>query len=340
MKSGTTFIQRRLKANSEDLSEHGVLVPGAWGASVVAATRDVMGLSSPHGAETIVGRWDELRSQLGQWPGRAAVVSMEFFSTSDEEQAKRAIDTLRPAPVEVLITARDLVRVIPSSWQESTQNGAVWTYEDYVDSIVADDGQRPGSKFWRQQDLVRIINTWASAAGIDHVHLVTVPQSGGNPDDLWHRFCQAIGVPGEAFTKDIPDVRANFALGHPSAEFMRRFNSELRSSNVTKAEYLQYAKRLIAKKSLNQRKQEAKVVLPAKYLDWASERAKRMRDDVAATGVHVIGDLDDLLPSPRDPSIDVHSVSEDEVVEAAVETIAVLLLELTKKYEHGSISED
>jgi hypothetical protein len=260
---------------------------------------------------------------------------MEFFGIADDDEAKRIVEDLSPAQVEVLITARDLARVIPSAWQESTQNGAIWTYDDYVQSIVAEDEDRPGSKFWRQHDLLRILDTWGGAVGRDHLHVVTVPPSGAPPDLLWNRFCTAIGQNAEDYPEDIEESRANYALGYPSAEFMRRFNEELRGTAVTKAQYQQYAKRMIAKQSLNQRRTEAKVVLPARYRSWAVERGQRMAADIEATGVDVIGDLDELVPVIDPDAPDLHEVTDDEIVEAAVDTIAVLLLELTKSYERG-----
>src|SRR6188472_2349376 len=47
MKSGTTFIQRRLQANSDEFHSQGVLVPSSRGASILAAARDVLGLKAP-----------------------------------------------------------------------------------------------------------------------------------------------------------------------------------------------------------------------------------------------------------------------------------------------------
>jgi hypothetical protein len=334
MKSGTTFVQRRLKANSEEFARDGVLVPssGGW---VLAATRDVLGISAPDGPESTAGRWDDLRSQVLDWRGAASVISMEFFSTTDQEGATRVVESLQPAPVEIVITARDLARVIPSAWQESTQNGSTFTFDEYLDSVVADDGHKPGSKFWRQQDLVRIIETWSAAVGPDHIRLVTVPPTGAGPDLLWERFCAAIGLRGKDYANDIEESRANYALGHPSAEFMRRFNEELRGTKVTRAQYIHYAKRMIARRSLNQRRSEAKVVLPVRYREHVLARGERMVDEVASTGVHVIGDLRELVPAIAPDTPEVHQVTSEEILDAAVDTISVLLQELTKAFEQG-----
>jgi hypothetical protein len=312
-----------------------VLVPAASGASVVAAVRDVLDMSAPSGPGSVVGRWDELRALVAGWDGSASVVSMEFLSLATAAQAQRICSDLQPSPVEILITARDLARVIPSAWQESTQNGATWPYDRYVESIVEENDERPGNKFWRQQELGKIIETWASTVGADHVHVITVPPSGSDPELLWDRYCGALGVKGEDYPDVIDESRANHALGYASAEFMRRFNVELRGTAVTKAQYLEYAKRMIAKRSLNQRKQEAKIVLPARYGEWAVERAERLVADIASSGVDVIGDLRELVPVPDPDAPDSYEVSDDDVLDAAVETIALLLLELTKSYEGG-----
>ena len=339
MKSGTTYLQRRLKANSKDLARDGLLVPAATGASVVAAVREVLEIVAPRGPESVAGRWDELRGLLASWDGRAGVVSMEFLSLASEAQAQRICSDLQPSPVEVLITTRDLGRVIPSSWQESTQNGAIWPYDRFVESIVAEDDERPGSKFWRQQNIGPIIEAWKSVVGPDHVHVITVPPSGADADQLWNRYCSAFGLNGADYPDVIDESRANHALGYASAEFMRRFNEELRGTQVTKAQYLEYAKRMVAKRSLNQRKQEAKVVLPARYGEWAVERSERMVAEVEASGVHVIGDLRELVPVIDPDAPDSYEVSDDDVLDAAVDTIALLLLELTKSYERGRYVE-
>ena len=79
----------------------------------------------------------------------------------------------------------------------------------------------PGTRFWGQQDLPRILRTWGSAAPDSEIAIVTVPLDQSDPDLLWRRFTDATGLPleGIAMTSS-----ANPSLGATSAELLRRVN--------------------------------------------------------------------------------------------------------------------
>ena len=46
------------------------------------------------------------------------------------------VESLAPATVHVVLTARDLARVLPSTWQENIQNGLTWTWPEFLASVM------------------------------------------------------------------------------------------------------------------------------------------------------------------------------------------------------------
>ncbi len=177
MKSGTTFIQRQLFAHQSTLRERGTLVPGKKWNEQVKAVKDLIRPGNEHD-----GAWAELAGRVREWPG-TAVVSMEFLGPAGPKVIKRLVESVAPAPVEVIITARDLNRSIAALWQETIQNGRSWGWPEYVAGVREacpwhdpQDVGEAGRTFWRQQDLSRIADTWTAAGG--RISLVTVPHPG------------------------------------------------------------------------------------------------------------------------------------------------------------------
>ena len=67
----------------------------------------------------------------------------------------------------MVVTARDLARVIPAIWQESVQNGHTLPYRTYLDRLseTGYHGGRSGARgaFWGQQDIARTLRAWQTA---------------------------------------------------------------------------------------------------------------------------------------------------------------------------------
>ena len=65
-------------------------------------------------------------------PGRRrdpAVISHELFCAADADQAGRAVRSLQPAEVHVVLTVRDMATLLPAEWQETVKhrNARGWT---------------------------------------------------------------------------------------------------------------------------------------------------------------------------------------------------------------------
>lgn len=299
MKTGTSFLQSVLRRNARLLAEDGVLFPlddSRWGLQV-RATREILGiLGRPtHGA------WDAMLDEIRAWTGRAVVVSMEFFSLASAKRAQHVVGALAPSEVVVVITARDLVRVLPSAWQSMVKNGRVWPFSEFVTSTMSSGDVTPDAhrRFWRHHDLVAIAGNWITAVGADNVHIVALPPPGAPPVELWRRFCAVIGVSPERY--DVSQNRkSNFSLSYSDAELMRQVNIAV-AADLSKAAYRKWANRYLANHILrvgaSEKTAHDRPSLDPDAYDWAVERSSEMVCALDSLGVHVAGDLADLVPS-------------------------------------------
>lgn len=327
MKSGTSYVQGMLWRNRAALRRDGVLYPGEKWTEQVDATRQVLGGSGAARINIAPGTWSAMADQMRTWPGRAAIMSMELLSFAEPPKVAEIVGSLAPAEVHAIITARDLARVIPSAWQESTQNRQTWTWLDYVASLSGESDAEPLAfkRFWKQHDIVEIASSWAAELGTDHVHLVTVPPTSGPRDALWRRFCTVVGLDPDAY-RGANEVRGNPAVGAASAEFLRRLNVEI-AHDVDFATYERLVKRFLAKNTLAHREGEVRLSLPPQYRDWAVRRARELTEGVRATGIEVVGDLDELVP-PEGTESGAIEVAEHDVTDAAVNALEALVLRL------------
>ena len=179
-----------------------------------------------------------------------------------------------------------------------------------------------GNVFWRKQDLAAIVRRWSKYVPIEHICVVTVPPTGSPSSLLPERFGSVIGVDLSALP---PLDVTNPALGAPSAELMRRLN--VRTENWDDQLYRLAFKNATAHSVLEPRaKHEPKVSLSKEDMTWVRRRSERMIRWIDASGVRVVGDLNDLVPTievPESP-VDPGGLSDAEMLEVAEYTIVGL----------------
>jgi hypothetical protein len=220
--------------------------------------------------------------------------------------------------VEVVCTARDVVRSLPAAWQESMQNFRTWTWHEYLDAVTASgEPSHPGAvEFWGQQDVARIAKAWTSAVPAERFHLVTVPGRGAAPGLLWERFCSVVGLASADF---VEPTRSNPSLGAASAALMQRFNVAARERGMQRRDYQRLVKHTLSKGILAERRSdEGGIALPMDAWERLSERSTVMLEEMQQLPVSVVGDLQELVPEPPGPGRDPESVPDQELLEAAV----------------------
>lgn len=327
-KSGTTFLQKVLRAHRRQLRDQGLLLPGPSVNQVYAACLDVR--EEPHrlpdpGAAS--GAWNRLVDQMTAWPGDA-LISHELFAPASSEQATRAIASLQGAEVHLVVTARDLVRAVPAEWQEHLKHRSVLTFTEFVHEVRSDLERGPfspnGYHFWDEQNLPALVSRWGGSLPAGQVHLVTVPRSGTPRNVLWERYSALLGIEGEGF--DLSLGRVNSSLGAQQAELLRRVNADLGSRLPLPGSYTQSVKGVLARQILANRPGTA-FGLQGDDHAFAVARARTTVEELRDLHPDVVGDLDELLPDDQ-PEPGVSGTAEvslevllDEAVQALIEVL-------------------
>lgn len=314
-KTGTSYLQRTMAANRDALRDDGVLWPGAsFGDQVRWANYVKTGRARTGGAH-----WSQIVDEIDAWDGRLAVVSMEFLSLADSEGVQRAVESLSRHRLKVVLTARDLARVVPAQWQESVQHQHVWSYKEYLSEITRDGrgASQARHHFRARHNWPGILSRW-SAASPDDLTLLVVPPAGAPRGLLWERFASVLGVQADRFTE--PEA-VNESLGAASAEVLRYAAMSLNAGSYSNAA-VRVKKRVLAKTLLAARKSdEPALALPSEYEDWAVTWTERLLAGLEKVGPTVVGDLDELMPrferSAKDVVTDPSSLPVEQLLAAA-----------------------
>ena len=143
MKTGTTFVQQKLIANRDSLDRAGVLFPGPRWSQQVRAVQEAVRLdrSDPRIREEARGAWQAMADEMLGHRG-TSILSMEFLSFARPRQARRVIESLAGADVDVVLTVRDISAIIPAQWQTSVHNGSQVAWPDYLRGVRKAAGWR------------------------------------------------------------------------------------------------------------------------------------------------------------------------------------------------------
>lgn len=310
-KTGTTFIQQTLWRNRQRLAEAGVHLPlGARRAHFLSAA-DLLGKddwADEPGADTWT--WRRLAESANRTSGRV-LVSEEMLTDADQEHIEQALRPLAAADVHIIVTARDLARQIPSTWQQTIKQRGRLTLPEFLERLTS---ERDPLRFWVRQDLARIMRSWREHLPAGNVHLVTVPPQGEPPAVLWSRFAAAAGIDAEVeLAADFP----NQSLGPPEIEVLRRLNAALGERLPYPTPYLTAVRRRIAMDLAGA--SPAPTHIPADWRDWTVARSREMLAALSTMQLDVVGDLSDLMPEP--PGGTGRSFAEREVTDAAIRAL-------------------
>jgi hypothetical protein len=331
-KTGTTYIQDRLALNRSHLARHGVRYPiGARGDMFLAALDLV---DRPWGGmlQDAKGEWDALVKRVRRSKG-SVIVSHEILAGATHEQVERAVASLSPADIHVVLTARDIARQVPAEWQERLKHQGRLPYIKFV-RRVADPRVRgtAARSFWDVQGLPQILERWSRQLRPDRVHVVTVPQPGAAHGELWRRFCRAVDVDPEWAPLD--SVRRNPSIGVAESSMLRQLNDRLREAGVTSADYRSLVRGLIVHDTLADGSAQQRLTLPPNRFDWAEEVNESWREWIVGSGVDVIGDLDDLRPVRPAPDEVWHNPDRArprDVADAALEALVAVIVEAARR---------
>ena len=330
-KTGTTYVQQVLWHNRRRLAGLGACYPLDHPTAHFIATLDLCqrkwgGRWDP----TWDGAWDRVAGRVQRWHGDRAIFSGEIMGLASHAQAQRAIESVQPAEVHVVYTARDLARQMPSDWQEQIKHRHTVTLTQFVDDLVrlGRNAPRPfGELFWGLHDPAFVLAKWEHLVPADHIHVVTVPQITARSDLLWRRFASVCGLDPDAYDLDVP--RDNTAMGVVETEFLRRFNAS--AGKTLDHEHGPVINNLVGQRLLANRAGKQPIRMPRQYNDWITERSEQLITQIRGSGYDVVGDLEELLPAPppRDePVVVPEDIADVEIDSVAFDLVANLINEV------------
>lgn len=287
-KTGTTALQAALAARRGDLAEHHVLYPGPQEAAHWPALA-VTGLAGKP-----ISHWDDLVSTVQAWPDRV-MISSEGFCVADDSQAEKIVrDLAGPTdrPVHVLMGMRPLGELLASSWQQSLKSGITRSFPRWLETVLAHP-EDDTLAFWARNTFGESVRRWSSLVSPER--MVVVVSDVRQPTVLAETVEQLLGLPAGTVVDALPTERTNRSFTAPEAELVRRVNEALdgRVDQRVRRERVQYAAVLEMLRSAPDAGSE-RVAAPQSAQEQVAELGARYADEVRASGVSVVGDLDRL----------------------------------------------
>lgn len=313
-KSGTSFLQDLWWQQRDELRGRGLLLPGSGRRdhfAAAAVVKDMTDVVRTLGAREL-DAWRRLVDEAREWSGDVLVTN-EHFSDSPPEAVAAALADLASAAeeVHVVLTARDLGRVLPSAWQQRVKMGARQPYRRFLATVRRGEGDQ---KFWRYQDVSAILDLWSASIPAGRAHLVVVPPAGAPREELWLRTSAVLGLDPTGL--DTEARRPNDSLSLVEAELLRRVNEGVprpqRSPALTR-----HVKGTFVPRALVGSAAREGFVVPERHHAWIRERSQETVAGLRASSYDVVGSLDDLLPALPSRGRTPDEVTDEELLTAA-----------------------
>lgn len=316
-KSGTTYLQHALVASAASLAAVGLSYPrrdvtGELGLNHEAALLDAASTQPGHRAA-------DLRSALNR-ATTAVVLSGEAVAGLPPSGVARLLSYLGVDEVRVVITAREISRVLPSTWQQGVRNGRLASFATFLRDVREKDQERrampetwqedPAQDFWRSHAIAELAERWRGSAG--QVTVVTVPRGAADPTLLWQRFLASLGVdlashPNLASTAS---VARHEGVSASEALLLREVMQQLAQAGMEVEDRGRWARRLVSevfhvRPDRGDRLSTPPDVWPLAEA-WAERDIEQLTELVAVGRITLIGDVEDLRvdSSPPPPASD------------------------------------
>jgi hypothetical protein len=294
-KTGTTYLQKVLAKNRDDMEAAGVLYPrvgreahhsAVWSVRKTFAETDKGAAFADH--------WERLVRESLDWTGDTVVISSELFCFSRRRKISEIVSAFVGAEVHIVYTARDLMRQVPAVWQEQVKNREVMGYQDFLVDLLGGRRSPLATMFWNGQDAPAVLQRWSRGLDPSHVHLVTAPRSGEPTDLLWKRFAAVIGIEADRYPSDLP--AANTSLSITAAETLRRYN-ERHAADLPILEYRRLVRRRLDPAFAATLTDGSRLPLTRAQRNTIVDLSERLVAVVGRAGYDVVGSLDELLPA-------------------------------------------
>lgn len=293
-KTGTSYVQSTLWRSQERLAGQGVSVPGEHRQFQRRAVWDLIGRRLGDDEPDVPGSWRALIQHVQSGTEPTVILSEEFLVHARRPHVRRIVRDLEPAEVHIVVTVREVTRVIGSMWQHEVSQGATWPWAEFV-SAVRDPEHGPptaGVGFWLRYDLRKVLSVWETAVAAERIHVVIVPPEDASPTLLLERFAEATGISATALTR--PEKRVNTSVGVAETEMVRRLNESL-DGRLNERQYIRVFDNAV-KPALRAGNGSARLRMPDELRGWLSDHSDQLIAFLRTSSYGVVGDLDDLRP--------------------------------------------
>ena len=326
-KTGTTAMQAALADAREDLVAAGVLYPGSRPAHHRAALSSMnhgWGWQDRGGEQVGPQAFKDLAHEVKSHRGRVCI-SSEFFCEADEATARTIVESLGGSRVHVVVTLRNLGRLLPSSWQQYLKYGMTTGYEKWLGDVFAapEDSQHMTPSFWKRHDHGAVVERWAAAVGADHVTVLVLENV--ERDFPFRQFAELLDIDPEILVSRM-SLTSNRSMTAAEAEFLLRLNRRI-VNDLTWGQYRSLVREGLARTLVEGRapdQREPGLSTPDWALDAAAAKGSAAVAVIRACGVPVRGDLDAL--ATRVPTMPAVPEQTDVPIEAAVQALVGVLM--------------
>jgi hypothetical protein len=325
-KSGTTSLQVAAAANREDLLRQGVVYPGTkvnQRGPVLAFMGRSWGWGKGGATTPPPERWDDLLAEIEANEERRVFFGHEFASEANKATACDFVEAIGQR-CHVLITLRSFGALLPSAWQQFVKAGTTTGFDDWLRAVLADPPDRSVTRrFHRRNDQGGVVRRWVKAAGPERVTVVITDSR--HPEMLTTSVEKLLDLRPGTLAVDHDGFAANRGLTTAEAELFLAFNRAIESYDVDWDDYERIV-RFGAQRRLMEEPPSAgeRLLLPQWAAARAADRGAEFAEQIAASGVRVIGDLALLAEKPP-ARPDVEEPVEDVPVDLAAEALAGML---------------
>lgn len=298
-KTGTTALQNVASRRRRELLQLGVRYPGRHynhrRAAFALYRRD------SRSADPRPDAWDDLLAELVDDQRRRVLISNEFIAGWDDVVAARFLEQLGPR-THVVITLRSYGALLPSIWQQYVKGGHTVGFEDFLRiTLTGSTDAGPPPPHLDRHDHGLVVQRWCGLAGASRVTVVVGDKA--RPTLIPSAFEGLLGLP-TGFLHDPTQGGSgtNRSLSAEEAGLLLAVNRILVDHELSEADLVRLLRRGATARFLDECRPggpDAALSLPPWAAEAAAARGTTFAEQIAASGVRVLGDLRELGRVPR-----------------------------------------
>ena len=296
-KSGTTALQESLAANRELLKSHAIQYPAfgttahhrlAW-----SLTQKPWGWRDRGGERVPKKYWSNHIREISAAKESTVIISSEFFSELDGEQIRKVRSDLAGHDLEILFTLRPLAKLLPSTYQQYLKYGTVAEYGEWLHSVLDKPGEsKINPTFWKRHSHSKVIARWADIFGAAKITVLIVNES--QPTFLFDEINKYLQLPDNTLQAQATGSNRSLTMEEIALllELNRRFPKERSWDEYgifIRNGYIRELTDFVPAAA-----DKAKLLTPEWAVTKANEIGSEIKQDLVASNVRVIGDLESL----------------------------------------------